>query len=194
MKRRRFLLVAAIAAISAFGGAAVTSAHTLVDPTSLTPPLLPHRVCYEAGRFVKCDTSGSGEWANEPIDDFELPCGTIYETAADTVHSTRWYENLLLVERDGQQHVSGTWTLSPTGAGSSVGFAADYSWHETFLVPGDLSSDSEVVHGSFLRIPALGAAFHENGIGTADGTDHGHLNSFTDEAKARLCELFVPLG
>jgi hypothetical protein len=100
--------------------------------------------------------------------------------------------NLLLVERDTQQQVSGTWTLSPTGAGPSVGFAADQQFRETFLVPGDLSSDSEVAHGSFLRVPALGAGFHESGIGMADGTEHGHLNSFTDEAKAQLCELLTP--
>jgi len=47
-------------------------------------------------------------------------------------------------------------------------------------------------HGSFLRVPALGAGFHESGIGMADGTDRGHLDSFTDEAKAQLCALLVP--
>lgn len=193
MKPRRFLLVAAIGAIASIGAATVTSAHTLVDPTSLTPPLLPYRVCYEDGPWVKCDTSGPTQtYANQPIDDFGLPCGTIYESATVTHHSTRWYVNLLLVERDTQQQVSGTWTLSPTGAGPSVGFAADQQFRETFLVPGDLSSDSEVAHGSFLRVPALGAGFHESGIGMADGTEHGHLNSFTDEAKAQLCELLTP--
>jgi hypothetical protein len=126
--------------------------------------------------------------AGMSIDEFDLSCGTIYETAADSTHATRWYENLLLVERDAQTHVSGTWTLSPTGAGPSVQFGIDLSWHETFLVPGDLSSDSEVIHGSFLRIPALGVGFHASGIGMADGTDHGYFNSFTDEAKAQLCE------
>ena len=109
----------------------------------------------------------------------------------DSVHSTRWYENLLLVERNGQQLVSGTWTLSPTGAGPSVAFASNHSWRETFLVPGDLSSVSEISHGSFLRIAAMGAGFHESGIGMPDG-DHGHFNSFTDEAKAQLCELLAP--
>lgn len=188
MKPRRFLLSVAIAAVASFSGATITSARTLVDPTSLTPPLLPFRVCYEDGPWVKCDTSGAGSWENQAIDEFDLSCGTIYETAADTTHATRWYENLLLVERDAQTHVSGTWTLSPTGAGPSVRFGIDLSWHETFLVPGDLSSDSEVIHGSFLRIPVLGVGFHASGIGMADGTDHGYFNSFTDEAKARLCE------
>jgi hypothetical protein len=192
MKTRRFILSVAIAAVASLSGATITSARTLVDPTSLTPPLLPFRVCYEDGPWVKCDTSGAGSWENQAIDEFDLSCGTIYETAADTTHATRWYENLLLVERDAQTHVSGTWTLSPTGAGPSVRFGIDLSWHETFLVPGDLSSDSEVIHGSFLRIPALGVGFHASGIGMADGTDHGYFNSFTDEAKVELCELLTP--
>lgn len=188
MKPQRLILSVAIAAVASLSGATITSARTLVDPTSLTPPLLPFRVCYEDGPWVKCDTSGSGSWENQPIDEFGLECGTIYETAADSTHATRWYQNLLLVERDAQTHVSGTWTLSPTGAGPSVRFGIDLSWHETFLVPGDLSSDSEVIHGSFLRIPALGVGFHASGIGMANGTDHGYFNSFTDEAKAQLCE------
>ena len=109
-----------------------------------------------------------------------------------TTHATRWYVNLLLVERDAQEHIAGTWSLSPTGSGPTVAFAVDDNWHETFLVPGDLSSDSEVSHGSFLRVPALGAGFHESGIGMRDGTQHGHLDSFTDEAIARLCAILTP--
>ena len=192
MRSRRLLLVAAIAALTSLGGATVVSAHTRVDPTTLTPPLQPFRVCYEDGPWVKCDTSGPTEtYANREITDFGLPCGTIYESATVTSHATRWYENLLLVERDAQEHVAGSWSLSPNGAGPTVAFAADDNWHETFLVPGDLSSDSEVSHGSFLRVPALGAGFHESGIGMRDGTQHGHLDSFTDEAKARLCDLLT---
>jgi hypothetical protein len=192
MGPRRFLFVAAIVALTSVGGAAVTSAHTLVDPTTLTPPLKPFRVCYEDGPWVKCDTSDPAEsYANQEITDFGLPCGTIYESATVTTHATRWYANLLLVERDAQAHVDGSWSLSPTGSGAAVSFGVDVSWHETFLVPGDLSSDSEVNHGSYLRVPALGAGFHESGIGMRDGTERGHLNSFTDDAKARLCDLFV---
>ena len=193
MRSRRLLLVAAIAALTSLGGATATSAHTLVDPTTLTPPLKPFRVCYEDGPWVKCDTSGPTEtYANQEITDFDLACGSIYESATVTSHATRWYVNLLLVERDAQFHVTGTWSLSPTGSGPTVAFAVDQSWRETFLVPGDLSSVSEVSHGSFLRVPALGAGFHESGIGMRDGTGHGHLNSFTDEAKARLCDMLAP--
>jgi hypothetical protein len=108
-----------------------------------------------------------------------------------TSHATRWYVNLLLVERDTEVHVVGTWSLSPTGSGPTVAFGGDFGYRETFLVPGDVESDSEVAHGSFLRVPALGAEFHDSGIYFADGTQQGHT-SFTDEAKARLCELLTP--
>lgn len=192
MRSRRLLLAAAIAALTSLGGATITTAHTRVDPATLTPPLLPFRVCYEDGPWVKCDTSGPTEtYANQDVG-FDFPCGTIYESATISSHATRWYQNLLLVERDAQEHIDGTWSLSPTGSGPTVAFAADDSWHETFLVPGDQSSVSEVSHGSFLRIPALGADLHESGIGMADGTQHGHLNSFTDEAIARLCARLTP--
>jgi hypothetical protein len=191
MKPRRLLLITAIVAIASLGGASVTTAHTLVDPTTLTPPLKPFRVCYEDGPWVKCDTSDpTTTYANQPTDDFGFPCGTIFESATITTHATRWYQNLLLVERDAQEHIAGTWSLSPTGSGPTVAFAADNSWHETFLVPGDLSSDSEVFHSAF-RVPALGAGFHDAGIYLPDGAQHGHT-SFTDEAKAKLCELLTP--
>jgi hypothetical protein len=192
MRTRRFLLLGVIAVLTSLGGATGVLAHTRVDPTTLTPPLLPFRVCYEDGPWVRCDTSGPTQtYANQETD-FDFSCGTIYESATITTHATRWYQNLLLVERDAQEHIAGTWSLSPTGSGPTVAFAVDDNWHETFLVPGDLSSDSEVAHGSFLRVPALGAGFHESGIGMRDGTQHGHLDSFTDEAIARLCAMLTP--
>jgi hypothetical protein len=189
MRSRRLLSVAAIAALTSLGGATVVSAHTLVDPTTLTPPLLPFRVCYEDGRWVRCDTSGTDTTENEPV--FDLSCGTIYETSTAISHATRWYENGLLVERDATQSVRGTWSLSPTGAGPTVDIAANDGWHETFLVPGDLSSDSEVAHGDFLRISGMGADFRDVGIYGPEGTHHG-LASFTDEATARLCAMLTP--
>jgi hypothetical protein len=89
MRSRRLQLAVAIAVLTSLGGATVTTAHTLVDPTTLTPPLKPFRVCYEDGPWVKCDTSGPTETTeNEPI--FDLPCGTIYETATYITHATRW--------------------------------------------------------------------------------------------------------
>jgi hypothetical protein len=46
-------LTAVTLAIASLGAATVTSAHTLVDPTSLTPPLKPFRVCFEDGPWEK---------------------------------------------------------------------------------------------------------------------------------------------
>jgi hypothetical protein len=191
--RARLLLITAILSIASLAGATVTSAaHIRVDPTTLTPPLLPFRVCYEDGPWVKCDTSGPTEtYANQEVDYLGLPCGSVFESATITSHATRWYVYLLLVMRDAQEHIVGTWSLSPTGSGPTVAFAGDDSHREVFLVPGDLSSDVEVAHGGFLRVPALGAGFHDSGIYLPDGTQHGHT-SFTDEAKARLCELLTP--
>jgi hypothetical protein len=123
MGPRRLLLVAALAALTSVGGATVASAHTLVDPTTLTPPLKPFRVCYEDGPWVKCDTSDPAEsYANQEITEFGLTCGTIFESATVTTHATRWYRNLLLVERDAQAHVDGSWSLSPTGSGGAGRF------------------------------------------------------------------------
>ena len=192
MRLRRPCVAVAIAALTTLGGAAVTSAHALVDPTTLTPPLRPLRVCYEDGPWVKCDASDAAEsHANLEIADFDLPCGTIYESA--TVRT----------QPPGGMRTSCSSSETPRSTSPAVGashrrsrpdrqFAGDDNWHETFLVPGDLSSDSEVSHGSFLRVPALGGVgFHESGIGMRDGTQHGHLDSFTDKAKARLCDLLT---
>ena len=189
MRPRRLMLAVAIATLTSLGGASATTAHTLVDPTTLTPPLKPFRVCYEDGPWVKCDTSGTDTFENDPV--FELPCGTIYETSTAIAHATRWYANGLLVERDATQSVRGTWSLSPTGAAPTVDIAANQGWHETFLVPGDESSSSGVAHGNFLRISGMGSAFRDVGIYLADGTHHG-LASFTDEAAARLCAMLTP--
>ena len=187
MRRRRAILVAVLLAIATLGGATPVAARTLVDPTSLIPPLQPFRVCYEEGPWVNCDTSGVSGLTNEPV--FDLSCGTVYETSTDSRHATRWYRDGLLVERIVQSKVRGTWTLSPTGAGPIVSFMADLSWDERFLVPGDLSSDSEVSHGNFIRIDGMGSLGRETGIWLPDGSHHGLLSDEGPESEARLCGL-----
>src|SRR5258708_31036970 len=147
MKAQRIFLLAAILAIASLVGASVTSAHMLVDPTTLTPPLKPFRICFQDGPWVKCDTSTpTANFENVAITDFDLPCGTIYQSGTSTTHATRWYKNLLLVERNAQEHIDGTWSLSPTGSAPTVAFTVDNSWHDTFTIPGDLSGDSIVEH------------------------------------------------
>jgi hypothetical protein len=188
----RLLILVPVLLLGALAAGPVAATHIRIDPTTLTPPLKPFRVCYQDGPWVKCDTSGPTEiYANQENSDFGLPCGSIYESATVTSHATRWYVNLLLVERDTEVHVVGSWSLSPTGSGPTVAFGGDFGYRETFLVPGDVSSDSEVAHGDGLRVPALGAGFHDSGIYFADGAQQGHT-SFTDEDKARLCDLLTP--
>ena len=83
----------------------------------------------------------------------------------------RWYVNGPVVERNATGSIRGTWSPLRTGAGPTVGI----------LVPGDLSSDSEVAHGDFLHISGMGAGFRDVGIYLPDGTRDG-LAFFTDEA------------
>ena len=188
MKFRRLVPLAALAAVGLFAGAGATSAHTLVDPTTLTPPLPPTRFCYGDGPWVKCDTSAVITTENEDTGD--PGCGTVYLDSTDTRHATRWYRDGLLVKRIVQSQVRGTLSLSPTGSGTIIDFAADLSWDERFLVPGDLSSDSETVHGNVLRIEGMGSLARDVGIWLPDGTHNG-LFSLGDEGDAALCALLV---
>ena len=189
MRARRTFLGAILLAIASLGGASGVSARTPVDPATLTPPLEPYRLCYEQGPWVNCDTSSVSHLTNEPVVD--LPCGTIYETSTDSRHATRWYRDGLLVERIVQSKVRGTWSLSPTGASPTVAFMADLSWDEQFLVPGDLSSDSETSHGNFIRIDGMGSLERDAGHWLPDGTHHGLLTIFSAESDARLCALLA---
>jgi hypothetical protein len=182
MRRRPCITAAILLAVLSLGGASGVSARTLVDPTTLTPPLPPTRLCHQEGRWVNCDTSSVTSIANEPA--FDVRCGTVYETSTDTRHATRWYQDGLLVERTVQSKVRGTWSLSPTGAGPTVSFMMDRSWDERFLVPGDLSSDSEVSHGNFVRVDGMGSIGRETGIWLPDGTHHGLLTD--DPSSERL--------
>lgn len=190
MQRHRQLLVAGILAVASLGGATTTSAHQLVDGTTLVPPVGPSVPCYEAGRRVKCDTSTNSTYVNLPGEDFG--CGTIYLTGSQRGHATRWYENGLLVERIVQWKVRDSWSLSPTGAGPSLTASIDQSWDENFLIPGDLSSDVEVTQGNFIRIQGLGGRFIESGRYLADGTFHGYTSAFTDASLALICDLLTP--
>src|SRR5258708_26105861 len=108
MKAQRIFLLAAILAIASLVGASVTSAHTLVDPTTLTPPLKPFRVCFQDGPWVKCDTSTpTTSFPDQANTDFDLPCRTLYERPPITTHATRWHKRLLLVLRNAHDHIDG---------------------------------------------------------------------------------------
>ena len=187
MQRPR-LLLAVSALVALLGGAPTVSAHTLVDPTTLTPPLKPFRVCYEDGQWVKCDTSSVATIANEPSK--ELSCGTLYLTGTETLRATRWYNlDLLLVERAVQDDFRGSWSRSPDGSGPTVDIAANFSWRENFVVPGDLDSIVEVSHGSFVRVAGLGAIGMDAGTFKGDGTFLGHAGEDIPVEDPALCRL-----
>jgi hypothetical protein len=191
MRRRVLVPVIVAAALGAVMGVPAAAAHTLVDPTTLTPPLKPFRVCFDDGQWVKCDTSGPTVFfENEPA--LDLSCGTAYLTGTEETKATRWYdEDLLLVERNAVDTLRGTLSLSPDGSGPTAEIAADFSWHEAFPVPGDLSSDVEVSHGNFVRIQGLGAVGMDAGTFREDGSFRGHAGEASPEADAAICDLLM---
>jgi hypothetical protein len=188
MKRPSVFASAVLVAASLIG-APTASAHTLVDPTTLTPPLKPFRICYEDGPWVKCDTSTVTSHDFEPVG--ELSCGTVYLASTEGGHATRWYANLLLVERTSQYKMRGFWSLSPDGTRPTVEIASDFSWHEHFVIPGDLSSDVEVSHGSFIRVFGLGAIGADSGTFKADGTFRGHAGENVPAEDPAVCRLLL---
>ena len=189
MRAARFTTVAMVVVIAALTNVAAVSARTPVDPTSLTPPLKPFRVCWQLGPYVQCDTSGDTFVTNEPTD--VAPCGQIYQTVEFKSHSTRWYQDGLIIRRQVQEHDDGTWSLSPTGAGPTVAFQKDSSWDERFAIPGDINSGVTTVRGATLRVPALGVELREAGLFLVDGDHDGLFTTDDPIAAAELCDLLV---
>ena len=89
-----------------------------VDPSTLQPEPPPGASCRLDGRFVICQTEFHEPFDAEPI--VELPCGTLYQTSRDDREGIRWYEDGLIVRRFVSRHMSGYWSLSPTGEGPRV--------------------------------------------------------------------------
>ena len=58
------------------------AAGLIVDPSTLQPPPA-NAECPLDGAWIICHTSLVLTPVNEPILDFQLPCGTLYETATD---------------------------------------------------------------------------------------------------------------
>jgi hypothetical protein len=151
-------------------------------------------VCWQLGPNVQCDTSGEETYENRETD--VLPCGLIYESAHGSSHSTRYYQDGLLVRRTIQEEYRGSWSLSSTGDGPTVEYMQNDSWDDDFAVPGDIDSFVRVVRGSLLRVPALGSDMKLSGVFT-DGDQDGpfaYHGIFTndDAAALKLCALLVP--
>ena len=65
---------------------------------------------------------------NEPIADFDLPCGTLYETIYDLREGIRWYPGRKVVKRFVSQNAEGTWSLSPSDAEPTVKISFHANW------------------------------------------------------------------
>ena len=106
------VIASLVLAVPAFAG-------PIVDPDTLQP-VPPNATCRDDGRQIICDTFIEEFAVNEPIADFDLPCGTIYETSYYRGDGTRWYVARLAVKRHVAASLDGSWSLSPTGAGPTV--------------------------------------------------------------------------
>jgi hypothetical protein len=168
------------------------AAGPLVDPSTLQPPPPPGSECRLDGAWIICHTSLEFHPVNEPILDFQLPCGTVYETADDVRRGIRWYDSSTgkLMKRFVSQDFEGTWSLSPTGAGPTVTVTAHANWRNVYAVPGDESSGPTIFHGNgfTIRAPGFGVIVHIAGLDLPDGTHRGVARVIEDpEVAAELC-------
>jgi hypothetical protein len=175
---------------------APASAGAIVDPSTLIPPP-PNAVCRADGRQVICDTFVDEDAVNEPISDFDLPCGTIYETSHYHGAGTRWYVERLVVKRHVAASLEGTWSLSPTGAGPTVRISGYWSIWTVWTTPGDNSTAVETSSsGNDFKVsaPGFGVILHHAGLTYPDGTHHGITAEFpfTPEVEAALCAALTP--
>jgi hypothetical protein len=166
-------------------------AGAIVDPNTLQP-VPPNATCRDDGRQIICDTFVDEFAVNEAISDFDLPCGTIYETSHYHGAGTRWYVDRLAVKRHVAASLDGTWSLSPAGAGPTVKISGYWSVWTAWTTPGD---DSTLVEyrssGNDFKVsaPGFGVILHDAGVTYADGTHHGVSAQipFTPEVAATLC-------
>ena len=182
-----FVAAAVLLVLSAAGVAA--AGHTSVDLSTLSPQPPEGSVCWSTGTAVRCDSTFDASYVNEPAGD--LPCGTLYATATDIRVATRWYEGGLLVRRAVRQTASGIWTLSPTGVAPVVTFVSHTGWGETYLVPGDLSSNVGSQQGTdiLVRAPRGGVIVQVSGQTHGEDRFTGLFRVPDDPAvAAALCE------
>lgn len=186
----RKLALALTPVIASLMSAATAFAGT-VDPNTLQP-VPPNATCHDAGGQIVCDTFVEEFAVNRPSGDFELPCGTVYETSYYRGDGTRWYVDRLAARRHVAASLVGTLSLSPTGAGPTVSLSNHWSIWNVWTTPGDDSTVSETrSSGSDLSLsaPGFGVIMHSTGLALPDGTRHGVSAQFplTPEVAATLC-------
>ena len=176
--------VLAAAATDAFAGTPT------VDPSTLQPPPPPRAACRLDGRFVICQTEFHEPFDAEPM--IELPCGTVYQTSRDDREGIRWYEDGLLVRRFVSRHMSGYWTLSPTGEGPFVTISGHSNWWTDYPIPGDEASERNTNHGLDLlaKAPDGGIVAQVTGVFFPDETHHGIFRIPEEDplVQAALCD------
>jgi hypothetical protein len=175
------------------GAPTLAAVGNAVDPSALRPP--PALVgataeCRADGRWIVCHTLLELPDANAPI--FDLPCGTVYETASDVRHGIRWYNasDSMLVKRHVTDDADGTWSLSPSGAGPTVNITAHGNWYDSqYAIPGDTESGVGASHGEFtVSAPGFGVIAHIAGRDATDDIHRGVFRPIEDPAvAARLC-------
>jgi hypothetical protein len=194
--RLHVIATAATLAVASLVLSAPAFAGAIVDPNTLQP-VPPNATCRDDGRQIICDTFVDEFAVNEAIADFDLPCGTIYETSHYHGAGTRWYVDRLAVKRHVAARLDGTWSLSPTGSGPTVRISGYWSVWTAWTTPGD---DSTLVEyrssGNDFKVsaPGFGVILHDAGVTYADGTHHGVSAQFpfTPEVAATLCAALSP--
>ncbi len=187
----RFAVAVALAVVTALGAQASVLAAS-VDPDTLVP-VPPNAECRVTGQHVICETAFVASLVNEPILDFDLPCGMLYETIEDVRRGIRWYDadTLTIVKRAVFQNARGYWSLSPTGDGPRVTLMAQANWVNTeFPDPLDEETWPTTSHGDAFKLsaPGYGVIVQFAGQDETDGTHHGVARWIDDPAvAAELC-------
>ena len=187
MKRILRRLVTGVAAASLLLWTAGVASAGSVDPSTLTPAPPPDASCHTAGNQVICDTVLNFYPENEPA--FDAPCGTLYLTGTDLRNGFRYYTDGLMTRRHVTGQLNGTLSLSPTGDGPTVKMTGHLNWWGYWPVPGSDGDGIQTNHGVDIKIsgPGLGSGFMFAGNFLPDGSAHGHLTAFSDDAFARVC-------
>jgi hypothetical protein len=177
-------------------GPALAVADNTVDPSALTPVPPPdlHPDCRVDGSWIVCHTMSATHFVNAPVNDFGLPCGTVYETSTDTRDGIRWYgaDDSVIVKRHVRQDLGGVWSLSPDGTGPVVRITIHANWDDgQYADPLDLDSGIREYHGMFsFNAPGTGTIAIIAGHDEPDGTHHGVVPG--PDAAANLCAALTP--